>query len=175
MNKLYEAFGRFLFVPVVRERLAFAVVVQRLSQQLKLGTGDIVAVEMPDSVGRRLQASLHDPDAFLDVHLIMTRESRARKIASAPREVFAITPCDAVVEAVRIAMATRARIEYIDAELDPSSLRERTCQHADDLPDDSWALTEGVHWYFRQALRLLSESRDAAVDAGREAHMANRL
>jgi hypothetical protein len=174
-RNLYEEHDGLLFVPVIRERLVFAVIVQRVVQELDLGAGDILAVEMPERVGQQMKPAWEDPDALLQVRLIMTREEDDQLKGLAPREVFAITPTDAVVEAVRLARKKRIRLACIDAELQPSTLSHRDCTYFDDFPDDTWALDQGVNWYFEKALPFLLENRVEAVDSRREAHMARRL
>src|SRR6202040_1795974 len=87
-------------IPVLRQRLAFSILVRRALQALGAETEwdpahDLICVSLPPSVAPYLREGI---DRLPDVSQIWAEDS-----ARSAREIFPVTPCDAFVEAVRAA------------------------------------------------------------------------
>ena len=184
---MYVQQGNVFFVPVLRERLAFAIAVQRVFRQLKVSRRDLVAVELPDPVRTRISDLLR-PGSFLDVQVMMARSTANRpgtqvgsgtlEDAAGMFEVFPVTPCDAVVEAMRSAEELGCRVVGIDLDIVPEQLPQRSCSYEHEWPDDTLALEMGIAWFqerVAERLRGASTGRESQVDHAREAFMAQRL
>jgi hypothetical protein len=163
------------FIPIRRNRLAFAVLVRRALHALEPWTSDdLLAVALPRSVcgelTRVVETHLHD-DPF-PVKLIA-----ARWPGGPFREIFPITPCDGIVEAVRYALENGIRWEGIDREIVPGNLIDRTCLDDPLAADDELALRWGIDSYLRVVERELAvpPTRFDPIDSLREVHMAEAL
>jgi hypothetical protein len=161
--------GNVYFVPVIRQRLNFAVLVQRAVGRLGLNDEDVIAVALPNSLREPLAAAL----AKLPFVSLIIASLDAAKL----REVFPVTPCDGMVEAIRIATERKIPFECIDREIAPGHLRGRSCIRDFDWPDDGLALHLGAREYLSMVETSLSQPpvRSEPVDSWRESAMAQRL
>jgi hypothetical protein len=166
----YIRHGNIAFAPIMRRRLSFAVMVRRAAEQLGLARGDSIAVELPPSIEPYFKRAVAGLPRIVKVIV-------AADTPSGPQEAFPVTPCDGIVEAVRLAKEREIHVEYIDAEVSPAALWQRHCMLDDSWPDDDYALYCGAEQY----MSLLAEriehppSRIEPVDTAREACMARRL
>lgn len=169
MSLPFVGHGNIYFVPIIRQRLNFAVLVQRAVDELKLDEQDLVAVEMPMSVSASVQTAI---EKLPKVSLVIASLSGWDQ-----REVFPVTPCDGIVEAVRIATERGIPLQYIDQEVAPGNLVDRHCMSDPNWPDDSLALEQGAEWYLNLIHDHLAypPARLDPVDTWRETHMAEQL
>ena len=183
MPDSYIRLDNLFFVPVIRQRLNFAVLVRRavhdleqagraasrLQRPLPLDGRDLIAVALPESVRAHVEESIRD---FPKVSLVIATLSRADH-----REVFPVTPCDGIIEAMRIADERMVPLRCIDREVPPGHLGGRTCVSDPDWPDDTLALQVGVDEYRKLILGHSSQppARQEPVDTWREIHMAETL
>ncbi|NUR60752.1 MAG: hypothetical protein HOV87_19130 [Catenulispora sp.] len=169
MSRPFIAQGGIHFVPVLRHRLNFAVMVQRAVHDLGLDEHDLIAVALPESVREpMLQAIGRLPRVNLVISAVSTGEQR---------EVFPVTPSDALVEAVRTAAERGIPLRFLDQEVAPAHLIDHFCLADNAWPDDGLALRTGAERYLDLVARRLSRppSRFEPVDAWRELHMAAEL
>ena len=124
--------GGIYIVPTVPQRLSFAVLVQRAFERLELTADDVVAVALPPS----LEIELHYGIAELPRVSLITGAVEAE----VEREVFPVTPCDGMVEAVRTAAEKGLKLRLVDREVTPGALIERSCFGDPDWPDDGLVL-----------------------------------
>ena len=132
----YLRSSNLFFVPVLRQRLSFAALVQEALHSLELdsewnASEDLIAVVLPKSV----EPSLREAIARLDttdnpgISLIV---AHVPQVGS--REVFPVTPCDAMIEGVRIAHERHCPIEFVDLDVSPANLLKGPC-----IKDPNWA------------------------------------
>jgi len=171
MEHPYVQYGNIHFIPVVRRRLSFAVLVQRAVDSFKeppLGRRDLVAAALPQSVAGSVTTAIAKLPAISLV------------VASVPgvpqREAFAVTPCDGMVEAIRIALEHGIPWRCIEPEIAPGFLGDRPCVDAN-WPDDTLAVERGAERYLDLVQGLLAGPLDRCdpADAGRELYIAEQL
>ena len=167
---------RFRFVPIVPARINFAVLVRRAVTQVKQHSGHFVlAVQLP----RSIEGPFREAIAALPRVSLLVAHPRGERRQLVEGEVFPITPCDGIVEAVRLAAADADGITLrcIDSEIAPPSLMRRQCLPNPNWPDDRLVLVRGAADY----LGLIEDDvcvpplRFEPVDTWREIHMANQL
>ncbi|GHO48962.1 hypothetical protein [Ktedonospora formicarum] len=161
--------GNIFFVPVLRHRLNFAVLVQQAFHELGLDHHDLIAVELPASAEKPLREALQRlPSISLAILSVSDSDQR---------EVFPVTPADALIEGIRTAIDRDIPLAFIDQELTPGHLTDRICIEDAPWPDDALALKHGAEWYLDLVAGRLSHepSRYEPVDSWRELHMARRL
>jgi hypothetical protein len=177
MTLPYVRLNNLYFVPVVRQRLNFAVLTRRALAELPdWDDRDLIAVALPASVAPAVRTALKEGDRggpVLPVSLIVS----SWRDEHLTHEVFPVSPADALIEAVRFADERRLPLEWIDQELAPGSLRQRACLQAADWPDDGLALRWGAERYLDTVAGLVQQPpvRFEPVDTWREEHVADRL
>ena len=162
-------------MPVLRSRLAFAALFRRALNQLFQGQPpwdgreDLICVSLPPS--------LEGP--ILEGVEMLPRVSQvwAQAADNAGREIFAVTPSDAFVEAIRTARDKRLAIRFIDMEIMPGNILRHPCQREPDWADDSFVDLIGVREYTNLVASQLAQPpmRFEPVDTWREAYMSQRL
>ncbi len=169
MTKPFITYGNLYFVPILRQRLNFAVLVQRAVDELALDEHDLIAVQLPSSVERSVLKAIKK---LPKVSLIITALGQFEQ-----REVFPITPCDGMVEAIRISREKEIPLEFIDQEIVPGHLVDRYCIDDPNWPDDSFALERGIEWYLNLIQKRLSypPARFEPMDTWREIYMALQI
>ena len=165
----YLKHGEIHFVPILRQRLNFAVLVQRAIHELKLDKQDLIAVALPQSIADSIQKAI---DKLPTISFITTTLRSSDK-----REVFPVTPADGMIEAIRTAQERSIPLRYIDQEVPSGHLVNRHCISYQDWPDDALVLQRGAAWYFEliQALLAHPPARFEPVDTWRERYMAEQL
>jgi hypothetical protein len=172
-------------VPLVHGRVAFAVAVR---ERMLSKRHAALAVELPPSLRARVLEGLeHLPTIHAVVYREWTREpfegrewSLERERREESEDVSATTdvhswyvpidPCDAIVEALRIARGERVPIHFVDAEVEEFAGRRFV------MPDPHALLTIGVDAYYQAALPAIRrEHPPTPEDHLREKHMAARL
>jgi hypothetical protein len=169
MNRPYLQSSNIFFVPLLRNHLNFAVLVQRAIHELMLDKRDLIAVGLPLSV----QASILEAITKLPrVSLIISSLNESDQ-----REVFPVTPCDGIIEGVRTALERDIPLQFVDQEIAPGHLIDHFCIADEGWPDDGLALQHGAEWYLDLISRRLAHppSRFEPVDTWRELHMATQL
>ncbi|MFF1615690.1 hypothetical protein ACFVYA_48840 [Amycolatopsis sp. NPDC058278] len=165
----YLAVQKVYIVPVMRNRLNFCVLFRQAFEELKLGPRDLIAVEVP----------AHIKDAYLECVADLPKVSVVHTAGDdgKTREIFTITPCDAVAEATRTARENGIDVAFIDRTLSPSALEGRQCVDNPAWPDDGFALIKGIEWYIAQVDELLAvpPARSDPVDEWRESYMAGQI
>lgn len=161
--------GNIFFVPVLRQHLNFAVLVQQALHNLEFDHHDLIAVELPASVEKPIREALQK---LPKISLVITSVSDSDQ-----REVFPVTPADAIIEGIRMAIDHNIPLEFIDQELPPGHLMDRVCIADETWPDDALVLKHGAEWYLDLITERLSHppSRYEPVDSWRELHMAMHL
>lgn len=165
----YLKHNNIYFVPILRQRLNFAVLVQRAAHELGLGRQDLIAVALPQSIRDSVEVTIRK---LPTVSFITTSLRRSDQ-----REVFPITPADGMIEAIRTAQEWGIPLEFIDQEVIPGHLVDRHCISYQDWPDDGFVLERGIEWYFNLVQERLSHppARFEPVDTWRERYMAEKL
>ena len=165
----YIRHGLVAFVPVIRSRLSFAILVRRailelLHESKKAERDLVIAVQLPPSLDEIVGLAI---DQLPKVSLIAV-ESRPRE----HKEIIPITPCDGLVEAIRTAREENLSLRYIDQEIVPGDLVHRHCLGGNDWPDD--VLEVGPEQYRKDLGAELNRPplRLEPVDTLREIHMA---
>lgn len=167
--------GKLWIVPIIRQRLNFTVLVRRAFHALEPWTSeDAVAVALPRFVGRKMVGLLRDVQdrSVLPVRLIVASWGETDY-----REVFPVTPADGLVEAVRSATENGLPLNFVDRDIRPGNLVNRTCLSDAEFPDDGLVCMRGAHHYLSLIAPQLAEppSRFDPVDTWREAHIAEQL
>jgi len=172
-------------VPLVHGRVAFAVAVR---ERMLAKRHAALAVELPPSVGPAVMKGL---ERLPKIHAAVYREWTRGEFDGAPwspereargdeDEVSAATglrawyvpidPCDAIVEALRIARGERVPTHFVDAEIEEFAGRRFV------MPDPHALLTLGIDDFWAAALpSIRREHPPTAEDQLRESHMAARL
>lgn len=166
---------RISVVPVVPNRLSFAVFVRRalavLEQEREgpLTKEDVVAVALPASMKHPLEAAI----AKLPAISLLVSQGNPKEA----REVFGVTPGDGIVEAVRWAIERGIPWRLIDREVAPGNLQERDCSPDPAWADDGYALERGAAAYLDLVHDSLVRSprRLEPLDTWREVYMALEL
>jgi hypothetical protein len=176
-NSSAELVGNIAFVPVIRQRLNFAVLVRRALYEFACGPTDVVAVELPGSALKYVRrtvsmwrAASKLPNGY--AHLIVAYSDNSEY-----REVLPVVPCDAVIEAVRYADEKDLPLKAIDREVLPAHLWQRHCFRGDDWPDDALVLHSGPRAYVALISDWLATpmARIEPIDSWREEYMADQL
>jgi hypothetical protein len=174
MGLPYLQVGNLYFVPVIRQRLNFAVLVRQALRALPgWGGEDLLAVAVPPSAGPHLRAAVAgQAGPLLPISLLI-----ATWKGEAHHEVFPVTPADGTVEAIRCAEQFGWPIEWIDQDIVPGNLRLRACLRTMDWVDDGLALCCGAAAFLDAVAPHLDHPpiRFDPVDVWREEHMAERL
>jgi hypothetical protein len=170
-------------IPLVHGRVAFAVAVR---ERMLSKRHAALAVELPPSLRPAVEAGL---DRLPQIRAVVYREFEApageRADWSPERErrddeveaaidmrawYVPIDPCDAVVEALRIARGERVPIHFVDAEVEGFAGRRFV------MPDPHALLTIGVDKYYGAALPTIREQHPPTPeDRLRESHMAAKI
>jgi len=173
-SRAYIAHGNLYFVPVLRQRLAFAALVRRSLHELNgetswSATEDLIAVVLPPSVRTSLAEAI---GGLPRVSLLL-----ATMPGAGAREVFPVTPCDAMVEAARVALEHDYALEFIDLETAPGNLLRGPCLRDPMWPDDSLVDMLGPKRYLDliSAHFALPPARIEPLDTWREVAISERL
>ncbi|MSP15080.1 MAG: hypothetical protein EXR73_00465 [Myxococcales bacterium] len=172
-------------IPLVHGRVAFAVAVR---ERMLSKRHAALAVELPPSVRAAILKGL---DLLPKVHAAVYRDWTRSEFDGAPwspeREArghdddvsaatglrawyVPIDPCDAIVEALRIARGERVPVHFVDAEVEDFAGRRFV------MPDPHALLTLGVDEFWFAALPTIQrEHPPTPEDHLRERHMAARL
>lgn len=173
-------------IPLVHGRVAFAVAVR---ERMLAKRHAALAVELPPSVRNAVLAGL---DRLPHLHAAVYRDWTRSEFESADwspeREArgerdddvsaatrlrawyVPIDPCDAIIEALRIARGERVPFHFIDAEVEDFAGRRFV------MPDPHALLTLGVDEFYGAALPAIRrEHPPTPEDHLRERHMAARL
>ncbi|MGA1841247.1 MAG: hypothetical protein ACMUIU_11535 [bacterium] len=175
MSLPYIKHNNIFFVPIIRARLNFAVLVQRAVAEFKhKGEDFIFAVELPASIDGKIREAIKK---LPQVSLLVSKVGQGHNGAIEDREVFPITPCDGIIEAVRIAVDEGIPLHYIDIEINPAHLLDRYCMIFPDWPDDNLILKYGAKWYLDLIQKDISHpsARIDPIDTRREIFMADQL
>lgn len=161
------------FIPVLRNRLAFAVLVRRalhkLQSEAPWGQEDLIAVALPPSVKAHLRKAIK---LLPKVSLIS-----ASVLEEGVKEVFPVTPCDSMIEAVRTADEHGWPIEFIDLEVSPGNLLRGPCVKDPNWPDDLLVNVLGIERYLDMIEGYFSQppARLEPLDTWREGVIAQNL
>jgi len=166
------------FLPVLPQRLNFAVLVQRAVYQLDqdhigiLNQEDLIAVSLPQSIRKYLESAINE---LPTISLLVAFAKTSNNVD--PREVFPVTPGDGIIEAIRIANKRRIPLKFIDREVSPTLLRNRSCAINPDFPDDGFALEYGPQEYLNLIRSYITQPpmRFEPIATWRENFMAERL
>ena len=169
----FRSVGNVHIVPVLRNRLAFAITMRRaLAAQEAIrpwGERDLIAVALPPSISEALREGI----------ALLPRVSLLFGITSGQRgrEVLAVTPCDGMIEAVRTADEHGWPLEFVDLEVAPGNLQRDACVRDPDWPDDTLALAVGVQRYMKMIEGYFAQppARLEPLDSLRERHIAERV
>jgi hypothetical protein len=165
----YLQCANIFFVPIVRQRVNFAVLIRRVNDALELDDQDAIAVALPPSVYPFVRQAI---DHFPALRLVI-----ASLDATHFREVFPVAPGDGLVEAIRIANEREIHLECIDRELAPGHLMGHQCEPSPNWPDDGFALQLGARRYLELISQKISQPpiRIEPVDTWREMAMVENL
>ncbi len=175
----YINIDNFYFVPIQRFRLAFAELVRRalltLDAETKWTDEDLITVSLPPSVGRETDKYLAENEGeSLEVSLLFAAWDDGDV-----REAFAISPCDGLIEAIRLATELCVEKAFIDKEIAPGNLVRKRCLDDPNWPDDSLVLDPklGCSGYLRLIRSACNQPpiRFEPIDTWREMHMAQQL
>jgi hypothetical protein len=175
----YLRSGNLFFVPVIRQRLSFAALVQATLNSLEADTEwskseDLIAVALPRSIEPSLRKAIkHLNDAVQPtVSLIV-----AHVPGVGSREVFPVTPCDGMIEATRIADERGCPIEFVDLETSPANILKGPCITDPNWADDTLVRLIGIDKYLDMVESYFSipPARIEPLDTWREAFIAQRL
>ncbi len=175
-------------LPLIHGRVAFALVVR---ERMLARRHAALAVELPPSLKARV---LEGVERLPTIHAVVYRDWTAAAFEREPwspererresredeDDVAATTdarawyvpidPCDAIIEALRIARRERVPIHFVDAEVEQFAGRRFV------LPDPHALLTLGLGEYYGAALPAIRrEHPPTPEDRLRERHMAARL
>ena len=147
------------FVPIIHRRLTFAEQARRAALAFR---PDVIAVELPATLSNAIAAGIARLPA---IHAVCWRE------LDRPLELYylPIDPCDALIEASRLALENGLLLEFIDADLPHVTEPYRA------LPDDLIIDRAGFEPYLGRVLPLLSGAAPDEATLAREAAMASRL
>src|SRR5262245_9575318 len=111
-------------VPVLRSRLAFAALFRRALGRLDAqrewdGKQDLICLSLPQSLESPIRAAIAELPKLSQVW------SSSDEFAT--REIFAVTPCDAFVEAARTGADRRIPVQFMDAEITPGNIPTARC------------------------------------------------
>jgi hypothetical protein len=134
---------------------------------------DLIAVTLPPSMKEKLrEATQRLPEVSVLLAISDEKKGKMRQW-----EVFGVTPCDAMVEAVRTAWEARWPIEFIDLEVLPGNILHDTCVRDPGWPDD-WLVNKiGAEAYLDLigAYYSLPPARIEPLDTWREFAVAHHL
>lgn len=159
-------------VPVVHGRLAFALEVRRRMLETRFAH---VAVELPPSLRTAIVAGIERLPA---IHVAVWREAidwaaeaeatfEATDDAVERRHFYVpIDPCDAMIEAVRIAGRERAEVHFVDAEIEDFESRRMV------VPDAHAIHGLGIERWFDTLADAIDAIEPTPQDEIRERHMA---
>jgi len=172
-------------VPLVHGRVAFAVAAR---ERMLARRHAALAVELPSSLQARVIEGIERLPA---IHAVVYRDWTRGSFESEPwspererrdesEDVSAATgtrawyvpidPCDAIVEAIRVARGERVPVHFVDAEVEDFAGRRFV------MPDPHALLTLGVETYYAAALAAIrQEHPPTPEDHVRERHMAARI
>src|SRR5579862_753099 len=174
----YVKMDNLFFVPVISQRLNFAILVQRAVSAIEssiegpLNEEDLMAVALPSSVRPHVEAAIRK---LPTVSLVIT--SITSSSGSDHREVFPVTPCDGIIEAIRTALEKNIPTEFIDCEISPAQLARRVCMRDPNFCDDAAVLVWGAQEYLRLIKPYVAQPpmRFEPVATWRESHIVRRL
>ncbi len=151
-------------IPIVHGRLPFAIEVRR---QLLEHRFDALAVELPPSLGPAVQEAI---TRLPKVNVVLYRE-RPDFLTSEPRHLWyvPVDPCDAIIEALRVASGERTVVHFVDAETPEFSPRPLL------LPDAHAIFGLGLEKWYEAILPEVRSQVRTPQDAVRERHMAARI
>jgi hypothetical protein len=175
----YLRSSNLFFVPVLRQRLSFAVLVQEALHSLELdsewsASEDLIAVVLPKSVEPSLRVAITRLEET-DNPGISLIVAHVPQVGS--REIFPVTPCDAMIEGARIAYERHCPIEFIDLELSPANLLKGPCIKDPNWADDTLTSLIGIEKYLDLVEPYFSvpPARFEPLDTWREVFIAQRL
>jgi hypothetical protein len=199
----YIRHGNIFVVPIIHHRINFAVLVHRAASDafnlaVKTTTPkadplhcrqDLVAVALPDSIRSEVEPVVRAyPKILSSAAEAMNSPlptSELPKVAlviaklsgDEHREVFPVSPCDGVVEAIRLALEYNIPLEFVDRNIEPGHLALRSCQYEPDWSDDSLVLRLGAEPYLKSIKHRVSQppNRTEPLDTWREFYIADRL
>jgi hypothetical protein len=166
--------GNLHFVPVLRQRLAFAEQVRRAIAELQQETPwsaehDLIVVSLPASLREELELAIKKlPRVSLLVAVVD---------GVPEREVFGVTPCDPFVEAVRTASKQGWPLEFTDLEIAPGNLLHSMCVQDREWPDDALLNCIGLKNYLELITGYFAAppARAEPLDTWRESAITRRL
>ncbi len=171
MSDSFLSCGTTSIVPVIRERLSFAVLVQRAFKELTLAAGDIVAVDLSADLAPTINRAIEEN--LPNVSLVLTSPDND---SGTPIEAIAITPSDGRIEAIRSARELGIPFAYVDMPIAPAHLIGRGCTQDPEFVDDTYVLSVGVNRYLERLQPImLHEGRLEPVDTLRERFMAAQV
>ena len=165
--------GNVHIVPVLRNRLAFAITVRRALAALQAirpwRSDDLIAIVLPPSVIDSLRTAIR---RLPHVSLVFLQVDDERG-----KEVLAVTPCDGMIEALRTADENGWPVELVDLEISPGNLQRAGCLRDPEWPDDTFALTLGVERYLDMIEGYFAQppARLEPLDTMRERHIVQRV
>jgi hypothetical protein len=145
------------FVPILHGRLPFALAVREAFFRMR---PDAVAVEFPETLAAALQRAVK--------RLPLLSLLRYPEADGQPAYVL-VEPCDAAIEAIRLAMERNVAWFAIDRDT------EGYQDHWDAAPDPHAAERLGMQAYARELVRSLAERAPSRDDTLREAMMVFHL
>jgi len=168
-------YGNLAFVPVLRQRLQFAILVRRAMANLQAKAPwdpgqDLIVVTLPPSMEEPLAEAI---EGLPNVSLLVAEVGGGQG-----REVFGVTPADAMVEAVRTAKEHDWPVEFADVDLSVGNLLAHDlCVRDPEWPDDSLVHLIGVESYVRlvEGYFAVPPARIEPLDTWREVTVSERL
>lgn len=161
------------FVPVIRNRLAFAVLFRKALQELNSerlwNNEDLIAVALPPSTQKELQNAIQ---LLPKITLLLAKDA-----GEEVQEVFPITPCDPMIEAVRTASERDLPIKFIDLEISPRNLLQKECLRDPQWADDTLIEAVGIERYLNLIQGYFSQPpvRVEPVDTLRESTITSQI
>ncbi|MGE0824218.1 MAG: hypothetical protein AB7G75_22680 [Candidatus Binatia bacterium] len=177
--------GPIYYIPVIPQRLSSAILVRKALARLdadpdrgRFDERDVIAVALPDSVRWHIISALAKlPHVSLVV--VGADANDDESVATTGLEVFPVTPCDGMIEAIRIATQEDRKIPlwFIDREIAPGNLLDRQCLPLLDWADDWYPLVRGAAKFLHLIRYRLTHQpwRSEPVDTWREKFMAYKL
>jgi len=165
--------GNVHVVPALQNRLAFAIAVRRALAELRAirpwTARDLVAIALPPSILDSVRSGI---SRLPHVSLVFARVEN-----ESGREVVAVTPCDAMIEALRTADENGWPVECVDLEVSPGNLQRGGCLRDPEWPDDMLALALGVERYLEMIEGYFAQPpmRLEPLDTLRERHIVERV
>lgn len=173
-NRFLVKIDNLYLVPVLRNRLCFALLFRKALEQISEsvawdGSQDLICISLPPTIQAAVTKGIHK---LPWISQIWTESSN-----NSAKEIFSVTPCDALIEAARLAMERDWSVRFIDLDVMPGNIMRHPCQRDPSWPDDSFVQLIGIEKYMGLVYPQLTQvpMRFEPVDTWREAHIAQRL